>query len=48
MANDAYSATKRTPQKYCFARIFASMPDPEDGIIDGNNPGGLLDGNDPT
>ena len=48
MADDVYTATKRTSLIHSFAYMFASMPDPEDGIIDGNNPGGVLDGNDPT
>lgn len=48
MADDVYAATKRTPQLHNFAFLMASMPDPQDGITDGNNPGGVLDGNDPT
>lgn len=43
-----FTATKQTPTKHSYAYMFASMPDPEDGIIDGNNPVGVLDGNDPT
>lgn len=41
-----YTAEKRTPKDHKFAFSFASLPDTEATVIDGNVDDGILDGND--
>lgn len=43
-----YTATKRSTGKHEFAFMFSSNPSTEDAVIDGDDPQGVIDAENPT
>lgn len=46
MDQQVFTARKRSPDNYQYAYMQTSLPSPDDEIVEGNDPEGILDGND--